>query len=109
MTQYTEETAGGESVVGRSFNAANQLLTSSDKTAGTTRYNYDSNGAMTQISAPNNVTSYSYNQRNLLLETTRQVGSGPTPAVARPSVHSAPLWPVCDRATPRLPVSSHCC
>jgi RHS repeat-associated protein len=72
MTAYTETVEGQTTQVGRTFDAANQLLTSYDGSE-TTDYSYDNNGnllAVTQAAplVPGGKVGqgYSYDQRNLL-------------------------------------------
>jgi RHS repeat-associated protein len=73
-------------LTGRTFNAANQLVTSTDTELGTSSFTYDANGNLTQIIKPGTPPAgrlyYHYNQRNLLTLTEEQIGTGPTKPVA---------------------------
>ncbi|MBP8059870.1 MAG: hypothetical protein KA314_28865 [Chloroflexi bacterium] len=84
MRDYTE-TVGIELVrVRRNFDRANQLQTSTmldGPELGTTSYYFDNNGNLEMMILPGTPTvvlTYDYNQRNLLVETARQIGHGPT-------------------------------
>lgn len=88
MTAYTE-TVGTELVrVTRSFDDANQLQTSTmldGPQLGTTSYYYDDNGNLELIilpGTPEKLLYYWYDQRNLLVETGRQNGTGPVISTA---------------------------
>ncbi|MCL4872180.1 MAG: hypothetical protein KJ063_24745 [Anaerolineae bacterium] len=69
MVAYTETIGTTTITATRTFNAANQLQTSTDL-EGTTDYVYDANGNLTGINLPDIITwlLYDYNQRNLLVE-----------------------------------------
>jgi RHS repeat-associated protein len=72
MTAYTETVGMTTTAVGRTFNAANQLVTSTDTELGTTSFYYDANGNLVEILPPGVVGQrpgairYTFNQRNLL-------------------------------------------
>ncbi len=91
MTAYTETVGANTTSVNRTFNAANQLVTATDATSGTTSYYYDANGNLTRTLPPGvnageaGEQRYSYNQRNLLLTVTTGAGSG----VYNPIAHYA--------------------
>jgi RHS repeat-associated protein len=85
MSEYVETIAEDTSSIGRSFNPANQLITSTNG-INTTSYVYDDNGNLTVINQleinPLIVESYEYDQRNLLTGMLRQIGHLPTVPVA---------------------------
>jgi YD repeat-containing protein len=73
MTAYTETVGAETTSVNRTFNAANQLVTSTDTELGTTSFYYDGNGNLVDILPPGVVAEedgairYGFNQRNLLV------------------------------------------
>jgi RHS repeat-associated protein len=86
MTAYVETVGTVTSSVGRTFNAANQLVTSTDTELGTSSFTYDANGNLTQLIKPGTPPAgrlyYHYNQRNLLTLAEEQIDAGPTKPVA---------------------------
>jgi RHS repeat-associated protein len=86
MTAYVETVGAETSSVTRTFNAANQLVTSTDTELGTSSFTYDANGNLTQLIKPGTPPAgrlyYHYNQRNLLTLAEEQIGAGPTKPVA---------------------------
>lgn len=85
MVAYDEEIKISEEFVSvsRTFNAANQLVSSSDGSE-TTTYTYDSNGNLieTQALSSHTNSSYIFDQRNLLTSVTKQVGENPEQSIA---------------------------
>lgn len=78
-----ENTIGSnEQAIIRIFNAANQLISAESKQTGTTVYTYDNNGSLIFQNEGIETLGYAYDQRNLLIEATRQVGRGPTMPVS---------------------------
>ncbi len=81
MTAYTETINTETSHISRTFNAANQLI-SSGGTSHTATYTYDDNGNMLSTNRDNGdeleVTAYVYNQRNLLTSVNKTIGTGTT-------------------------------
>ena len=71
MTAYTEQVNGQTTAVSRSFNAANQLVSSNDGSE-TVDYAYDANGNLVTIDhwLMSVQTTYAYDQRNLLTSQT---------------------------------------
>jgi RHS repeat-associated protein len=86
MTAYVETVGAETSSVNRTFNEANQLVTSTDTELGTSSFTYDANGNLTQLIKPGTPPAgrlyYHYNQRNLLTLAEEQIGAGPTKPVA---------------------------
>ncbi len=74
MTAYTD-TVGVQTVVfTRTFNGANQLISSQSSDSPTAdNFSYDDNGNLT-LSTAGNFDTFSYNQRNLLTQVWRMIG-----------------------------------
>ena len=77
MPAYTETVGTDTASVVRTFNTANQLVTSSDTEIGTTSFYYDASGNLVQILPPGvggetwaGALRYGFNQRNLLITST---------------------------------------
>jgi YD repeat-containing protein len=78
MSQYVETIPEATSIISRTFNPANQLITATNGLS-TTSYIYDNNGNLVEIdgASTNGDLRYGFNQRNLLItNTTYKDGTG---------------------------------
>jgi len=83
MTAYTDTVDASITAVSRAFDVANRLQSSTDTGSGeNTTFTYDDNGNLIRQITGLETIGYDYDQRNLLMLNTRQMGMGPTAPIA---------------------------